>query len=209
MALSRSASSFSVGTLSPNCFLHRAPASCCVEYEWVYVRDVSERVDVRGIHVRLNTHTRGYTNSTHLGVHQVPVRLGPLLLCVCDDGRLGAEPLARPFAAVHARPDGVPPTLARIQLAVAVVSRHLKRRRCVSRRERGECVRFGSGRGPTQIFSVVDRRRGRGRGRTVALPRVVEGVAARLRLGLVWRYRRHRTRSNPTVIYSPALRRLE
>ena len=69
-------------------------------------------------------------------------------------------------------------------------------------------VRRGSGSGRADIFSRRDRRTkgARGTGRTVALPSVIEGVAARLRLGLVGRYRRHRPSLEPdcSLLASPA-----
>ena len=72
-------------------------------------------------------------------------------------------------------------------------------------------MRFGIG-ARRYFLSRRDRRTqgARGTGRTVALPGVIEGVAARLRLGLVGRYRRHRPSLEPDCsLLAPALRRLE
>lgn len=45
-----------------------------------------------------------------------------------------------PFTSVHARPDSLPPTVARVEHSVSIDCRHLVTCRCASRRIRGEGV---------------------------------------------------------------------
>ena len=104
-----------------------------------------------------------------------------------------------PLVLVHARPDGRPSTLARVELAVSVVTRELKRRRCEkSGEEDGRCQRGGEWRCHGGGTRGEAGRSSSARARTVAHPRVVEGGAARRRVRLVSRHvRRHLVRSLP------------
>ena len=187
--------SSAAGTLSPYCFRHSRPASLgSIRVQYGFPRSGTPGTCTGALALspwpslwQARKETRVYQRGC-----RVLGRANWTSLWVVEIFLLLRSSPDVPLAPVHARPDRSPSPLARVELAVAVVTRHLERRgwrgQDVEGRESAE-GRRGRAR-LTDGGKYAGGRAAGARGRTVTRPRVIEGIAAGRRLRLVRGYGR-------------------